>query len=207
VTSITLDGTTATVTCGSAHGREDGDPLLITGADQAAYNGFQQISYVSTTVFTYQVVGSPATPATGTITAVFLDQETYFKFTHAANLNGANLLLHETSGHLYQMLPTLYADAGVPINWFIRTVRMDGGTNDKKKLAALSLIGDKVSDTAMLRWSDDDSQTFSAYRVVDLNTERPRTRRCGAFRRRTVELRHVGNTAPQLQALELEIAQ
>jgi hypothetical protein len=58
VTSITLDGTTATVTCGSAHGREDGDPLLITGADQAAYNGFQQISYVSTTVFTYQVVGS-----------------------------------------------------------------------------------------------------------------------------------------------------
>jgi hypothetical protein len=117
------------------------------------------------------------------------------------------LLLHETSGHLYQMLPTLYADAGVPINWFIRTVRMDGGTNDKKKLAALSLIGDKVSDTAMLRWSDDDSQTFSAYRVVDLNTERPRTRRCGAFRRRTVELRHVGNTAPQLQSLELEIAQ
>jgi hypothetical protein len=45
---------------------------------------------------------------------------------------------------------------------------------------------------------------------VDLNDERSEIRKCGAFRRRTIETRYISgrylaNTAPHLQALELEI--
>ncbi len=206
VTSITRSGTTATVTFAAAHGLSDGDPVLMAGANQSEYNGIFQARRSSSTVVTIEVTGSPATPATGTITGKPYT-ESYFKFTKYAVADGDDVVLHESDGHLYQLLPTLYQDAGIPINVFCRSSRLDGGSNDRKKLVRVSVIGDSVSDTAMVRWSDDDSSTFSAYRIVDLSALRPELRRCGAFERRSIEYRHVGNTAPTLEALELEIGQ
>jgi len=69
VTSITRSGGTATVTMGANHGYETGQSVTIAGAAQAAYNGVQTITVTGPTTFTYAVAGSPATPATGTITA------------------------------------------------------------------------------------------------------------------------------------------
>lgn len=81
VTSITRSGSTATVTTSGSHGVTAVDPstlvptppamrrVLIAGAGQAEYNGEFVATYVSSTVFTIQVTGSPATPATGSITA------------------------------------------------------------------------------------------------------------------------------------------
>jgi hypothetical protein len=68
VTSITRVSTTATVTAPS-HGYYDGQRVEIRGATQTAYNGDVSINYVNANTFTYTVVGSPATPATGTIFA------------------------------------------------------------------------------------------------------------------------------------------
>jgi hypothetical protein len=208
ISSITLgsDGVTATVNFAVPHTLNDGDPMKISGATQGGYNGIFQASYVDSDTVEIQVSGGPASPATGTIVG-YPYTESYFKFTKAANLNGTNLLLHESNGHLYQMSPSTHQDAGIPIDLFIRTVRMDGGTNEKKKLPSVVVIADKVSDALMVRHSDDDCQTFAAYRIVDLDNEKPQIRRCGVFRRRTIELRHIGNTAPQLQALEMEIPQ
>lgn len=69
VTSITRSGTTATVTVSGGHGLSDGQWATIAGADQSDYNGRFLVTYVSSTAFTVQVANSPATPATGTITA------------------------------------------------------------------------------------------------------------------------------------------
>jgi hypothetical protein len=69
VSSITRSGAVATVTTSTAHGLSDGDPVTIAGATQAEYNGMFQVTYVSTTSFTVPINGTPATPATGTITA------------------------------------------------------------------------------------------------------------------------------------------
>jgi hypothetical protein len=76
VTSITRSGTTATVTVnddydGIAASGGGGSWVTIAGADQADYNGtFWAVGdEVLDTVFTYTVSGSPATPATGTITS------------------------------------------------------------------------------------------------------------------------------------------
>ena len=70
IASITLSGTTATVTLDNANsGLETGDYVDIEGATQAQYNGRVLISNVTvnsaagTTTFTYQVLGSPASPA------------------------------------------------------------------------------------------------------------------------------------------------
>lgn len=69
VTSITRASTTATVTTGIAHGFSTNDVITILGANQADYNGAKTITVTGASTFTYTVANSPATPATGTITA------------------------------------------------------------------------------------------------------------------------------------------
>src|SRR3990167_2273721 len=72
VDSITRSGTTATVTTAAAHGLATGDYARVAGATQTDYNGKFAVTVTNTTVFTYAVGGSPATPATGTITSTLL---------------------------------------------------------------------------------------------------------------------------------------
>jgi hypothetical protein len=80
VSSMTRSGSTVTVTCATSHGYGDprtawwnrdgvGNVCTIAGADQTEYNGDWPISYVSDTVFTFDIgAATPDTPATGTIT-------------------------------------------------------------------------------------------------------------------------------------------
>ena len=203
VSSITRSGTTATVTTSTAHGLSDGDPVKIAGADQSDYNGIFQIQYLTTTTFTIEVANSPTTPATGTITATGYT-ETYFKYTKYAHCDGRDLVLHESDGHLYELDEDVYQDAGIPINVLIRTGKMDGDSTKYKVMGKIEVIGNKVASTAMVRWSDDDYVTNSAYRIVDLDMPRSQIRRCGNFRRRSIDVRHIDNTSLQLAALEIE---
>lgn len=69
VTSITRSGSTATATASVNHGYKVGDMVIITGAGQTEYNGLQTITAKSCTTFDFTVSGTPASPATGTITA------------------------------------------------------------------------------------------------------------------------------------------
>lgn len=75
VTSITRSAYTATVTQ-TAHGLAVGDEVLIQGAAQQLYNGLQTVLTVPTAnTYTFQVQGTPTTPATGTITAAALSNQ------------------------------------------------------------------------------------------------------------------------------------
>lgn len=67
VSGITRSGSTATVTCSSAHGLATGNWVRVSGANQTEYNGDFSITVTTSTAFTYSVTGSPATPATGTL--------------------------------------------------------------------------------------------------------------------------------------------
>ena len=66
ITSITRSGNTATATTPTAHGMSNRQ-IAIFGATQAAYNGLFNITVTGANTFTYPVVGTPTTPATGTI--------------------------------------------------------------------------------------------------------------------------------------------
>lgn len=68
VTGIVRVGQVATATTGVAHSLSDGALVEVKGSDQAEYNGTFIISNASASVFDYTVVGSPTTPATGTMT-------------------------------------------------------------------------------------------------------------------------------------------
>ena len=71
VSSLTRSGTTVTVMTNNNHGLVSGMDVIIAGADQAEYNGTQQITVTAVNKFTYEIVGSPATPATGNLAVNF----------------------------------------------------------------------------------------------------------------------------------------
>lgn len=70
ITSITRSGSTATVTTDTDHGLANNVPVTIIGANEPEYNVTDTaIQVTALNQFTYQVAGTPASPATGTITA------------------------------------------------------------------------------------------------------------------------------------------
>lgn len=71
VSSLTRVGNTVTVVTSSGHSLATGLTTTISGADQTTYNGSFVVTVLDTTTFTYQVSGSPVTPATGTILSTF----------------------------------------------------------------------------------------------------------------------------------------
>ena len=68
VVSITRSGSTATATV-TAHAYVNGNSVKILGANETEYNGTFVIANVTANTFDYTVTGTPATPATGTITS------------------------------------------------------------------------------------------------------------------------------------------
>ena len=80
VTSITSSNGVATVTM-TSHGFRVGELVRIAGANQPEYNGvFTVASRPDSNTFTYNISGTPASPATGTITAT---RELYTYYTLA----------------------------------------------------------------------------------------------------------------------------
>lgn len=67
VSTITRTGSVATVTFATAHGFIANQIVNITGADQSDYNGDQLVSSLTNLTISFNVTGSPVTPATGTI--------------------------------------------------------------------------------------------------------------------------------------------
>ena len=68
VSTLTRIGTTATATTASDHNLASGMSVVMAGAVETDYNGTVVITVTGLNTFTYEVVGSPSTPATGTIT-------------------------------------------------------------------------------------------------------------------------------------------
>ena len=85
VISLTRSGSTATATV-TAHGYQNNDWVVIAGANETEYNGAFHITNVTANTFDYTVSGSPATPATGTITAV----RTHFAANSASDGTGTD---------------------------------------------------------------------------------------------------------------------
>jgi hypothetical protein len=69
VVTITRSGSVATATMAGGHPFSTGRKVVISGANQTAYNGAFTVTSTGPNTFTFPVTGSPATPATGTILA------------------------------------------------------------------------------------------------------------------------------------------
>lgn len=112
------------------------------------------------------------------------------------------------SGKVYVLNPAniAYTDDGNTLTATIQTAKLDMGTARHKFWHRLDVIGDQqtAASTLSIAWSDDDYQTTSSPRTVDLSVTRPNLTRCGRSRRRSYLLAHSANTAMRVEALELD---
>jgi uncharacterized phage protein gp47/JayE len=67
VATLTRSGSTVTATTSADHQLATGIEMTMAGADQAEYNETAIVTVIARDTFTYQISGTPATPATGTI--------------------------------------------------------------------------------------------------------------------------------------------
>jgi len=131
--------------------------------------------------------------------------ESYFAMGFYLNTSTRDYLQHITTGSVYQMSPLLYQDAGVAITCRVRTTPYDGQTTINKFFTALNLIGSQVASTVSVRYSDTDYQSYSAYRQVDMNSDRKQLRGLGRSRRRVFDVKHIADTPLRLEGMEFEL--
>ncbi len=116
-----------------------------------------------------------------------------------------------TGGKVYVFNPAAatYQDDSVAYSATIQLEKMDFGSSKRKFFNQIDILSDQETTTSNLEifWSDDDFQTFSSARTVDLSSARPFTTRCGSARRRAFKLVHSANTPMRLAGMDLAIDQ
>lgn len=113
------------------------------------------------------------------------------------------------SGKVYTINPSayVYTDDGSSYTMTIQTSKLDFDTNDRKFYHRLEFIGDVQSSTTTLNvsWSDDDYQTWSTVRTVDLSSNRSHLTQLGSARRRAFKFTNSSNVPIRLEAIEVSL--
>lgn len=124
-------------------------------------------------------------------------------FNYAADIgDGRVYLLGSSSGKVGLFNESSYQDVGLPVTVEFTTPIIDYGTTRRKFMHQLTVVGDLVSSSLYLRWSDNDYQTYSSYKTLQLNS-RPVFTRLGMFRRRSFDMLYTGNTPFRIEGLEI----
>lgn len=135
------------------------------------------------------------------------NKETWFQGLFYTKYNNMDMFQASDTGIVYQFDPDVYQDYGNPINVFCRTPLIDGGTNVRKFWSGAQVIGDKIDSYALLRYTNDDYQTYSAWQNVNLNSSKAQVNRLGQGRRRSFDLLHSDNVPLRLEYLEVDVSQ
>lgn len=194
-----------------------GYPITVENVTETEYNGdFVIHRVIDANNFTYVLPTStlPVTPATGANRSIRLmgplsSGEEWRTAGAAAGPSDSQVnpltltyLLDRQKGNVY----TLDSDAerddsGILvhplsgttrddsfIDCTIRTPRWDAANNLRKFVSRAELIGDITTSDVVIRYSDDDYQTWTPYRKVKLIDERPRLSRQGSTRKRAYQV-------------------
>ena len=158
--------------------------------------------------WTYYALGTPNSGVIG----VYGEQ--YFRPSYYAGSYGAfsassigtnYYLLDDDNGTLYTLSDLDYTDSNAPIYTRVVTSLIDADTTNRKFYRQIEAIGDRVPANLKIRHTDDDYKTWSNYRQVNLNQERPIIFQCGQGRRRAWEILFTDPQPLRLEALEINI--
>lgn len=195
VTSYTWDSATGngTFILPVPHGLEDGRIIRIG-------DGKYPISIVDEYTFTVYSLES-----LGTITSYIPYEEDIFDLSGYVKNGNADLILDSTTGTIYALSSGEYLDNDEPIKFQVRTPLFDGNTDNQKFYNRVDLIGDKVAGNAYVAYTNDDYNTWSKYRPVNLNNSRSQLYRLGRGRRRAFDILNVENIPIRLKHIELNV--
>jgi hypothetical protein len=187
----------------TGHTISDGDYVTVSGYTPSGYNGNFVVNVEDNNTISYAIATTlTSSTVTGTIKKF---EESYFNMSSYARTPSFDLVQDSTTGVIYSVSTETYQDDLIPIKYGIRTSNIDGGTNQLKFYSRLELIGDKVSGTGYLKFSDNDYQTWSKYRPVDLSKQRSQLYRLGSSRRRAYEIINYDNQPIRLNNIELSV--
>jgi len=119
--------------------------------------------------------------------------------------SGRTVLQHETTGQLLYGSTDYLNDNGTIFPITVVTPRWDAGTSRRKHLGMMYFVTDMVPGSTMtVQVSDDDYQTWSQPRLVDLSVPKPCLPHCGTFSRRAFKFT-INNSLPwRLEAIEAQ---
>lgn len=115
------------------------------------------------------------------------------------------------TGKVYKLNQTIpvYTDDGISYTFLIQTAKLDLQTERRKRVTKLAIVGDSYSTTnpVSVSWSDDDYQSFTTARQVDMVNNRTYLTNCGMTRKRAFRITNTTTVPIRLERLELEIAE
>jgi hypothetical protein len=114
-------------------------------------------------------------------------------------------VLDAVNGLVFTLSPTNYVDPFGPIRMRIVTDRMDFNTFAFKVGSALTIFGDQINDVMQVRHTEDDYNTWSQYRNINLNLQKPCLYQLGRFRRRAYEFLYTGNNPLRLEKVDFNL--
>jgi hypothetical protein len=210
------------------HGFENGDIVSVTSSNSGQmFLGDFVVTVLDANVFTY-MVGTESSRISGgintnTINTFVINGEhaffgaglglgsltiakyvqNYFSSLFYTYTNNSDYLLDATNGITYVMEQGITSDNGKFIYGYLRTNAGDFGTNNTKFFPCIEIMGDRVSDTAYIGYSDTDFVSYSHFRPINLGATRPMLRRCAAARRRAFVLLYIGGFQVRFYQIEL----
>lgn len=109
------------------------------------------------------------------------------------------------SGRVYRLLDTATQDDSNSFEVIAQTQQIDFGTLSRKFLSRLRFVANQTTTSSLISvsYSDDDTQTFSTPRTVDVSTANPFLPLGGNFRRRVFKFSYTGALRQQWFGIEL----
>lgn len=117
--------------------------------------------------------------------------------TSVVSFNGKN--------KLFYFNPNVLTDDSVSFTSMVQTDPLDFGSMNQKFMSRLILVADRPTSSSLLNvsYSDNDYQTFSTPRQIELNQAYPLLTQLGRFRRRAIKLSYSGTNRIRLHRLEV----
>ena len=131
--------------------------------------------------------------------------ENYFECSYVTPfpVNSNNYyVLDAVNGLMFTLSPNFYVDPFGPVTMRVVTQSSTMGTFDRKVNSMLTIWGEQINDIMQVRHTDDDYNTWSAYRPIQLNLQKPCLYNLGAYRRRAYEFLYTGHFPLRLEYAE-----
>lgn len=188
------------------HTYVSGDLIQINGAVYPEYNGLQIVRTVNGNDVTYSIPEPSVTPDLGLATSTRYNLQAYAPAFYAGP-GAVDFVQSSLDGRVYAVEDSSPTDAGTPILFSGRSPKIDGGLSHVKQFTGAVIVGDTEQGILHLRYTNDDYQTWSLYRPIEMAQRYKQMKRLGSGRYRAFEFIYVEPTPLRLESLELTITQ
>lgn len=108
---------------------------------------------------------------------------------------------------IYRIDDSVYQDIGFNYTCTIITEKEDFDTIREKTMGRLVVRGDRppVDTNISIEYTDDDYQTYSVARTINLNQKKPTATQLGTFNERAFRLTYTANQPLRIKSLEVDI--